>query len=320
MGWLPGYAYRKPLVLTGGASGAQTDFQLNIDIAHVAAKMQAAFGDIRFTQNDGTTLIDAWLESKVDSASAKTWAKFPTTPANTVEQTYYMYYGKVVANYWDGDATFNFFDDFSGDLSKYTGGGSYAQINAGNLELKYYPSYRPNYLVSVDTFNPNNYALRFRHKANSYGNGYAPIGMYYSNSRHGAASLNPESGGRAWDWGMYIDDGFGDTGGDATLSKSTYYTIDIYKTTTTNYQMALDGVVKGNGTVTNETSGHKVGFGCWDDDTNWRYYVDWVCVRKYAANPPTYSYGAEESAPTGGVRPPRVFYGPFGGPLGGPIQ
>lgn len=113
MGWLAGWLYRKPLVLTGGASGAQTDFQLNIDIAHVAAKMQADFDDIRFTQNDGATLIDAWLESKVDSTSAETWAEFPTTPANTVGQTYYMYYGKADAvSYWDGTATFIFFDDF----------------------------------------------------------------------------------------------------------------------------------------------------------------------------------------------------------------
>ena len=118
MAWLSGWDYRKPLVITGGASGAQTDFQLDIAIAHAAAKMQADFDDIRFTNANGTTLVDAWLEAKVDSTSADTWVEFPTTPANTVEQTYYMYYGKSDAvSDWDGDATFDDFFSNEGSLN-----------------------------------------------------------------------------------------------------------------------------------------------------------------------------------------------------------
>jgi hypothetical protein len=115
MTWLPGYSKRKELPLTGGASGAQTDFQLQIAVSYEAA-MQGDFDDIRFTQADGTTLIDAWAEVIVTDTSATVWVEFPTTPANTVEQTYYMYYGYAgVGSDWDGDATFEFFDDFNPD-------------------------------------------------------------------------------------------------------------------------------------------------------------------------------------------------------------
>jgi hypothetical protein len=68
--------------------------------------MQSDFDDLRFTQADGTTLIDAWLEEKTDSTSAIVWVEFPTTPANTVTEDYYMYYGNAGGNVWNGTNTF----------------------------------------------------------------------------------------------------------------------------------------------------------------------------------------------------------------------
>jgi hypothetical protein len=114
---LAGWSKRKAIVLTGGASGAQTAFQLKL-IVTFDGDMQSDFDDLRFTQADGTTLIDAWLETKTDDTSATVWAEFPTTPANTVEQTYYMYYGNAGAvSDWDGTETFEFFDDFENTTS-----------------------------------------------------------------------------------------------------------------------------------------------------------------------------------------------------------
>ena len=114
MAWLSGYSKRKKITLTGGASGAQTDYQLKLAVSYAAA-MQGDFDDLRFTQADGTTLIDAWAEVIVTDTSATVWAEFPTTPANTVEQDYYMYYGNAgAASDWKGAQTFYFFDDFDG--------------------------------------------------------------------------------------------------------------------------------------------------------------------------------------------------------------
>lgn len=61
MAYLPGYSKYKVLTLTGGASGALTNHQLKIAVSYEAA-MQGDFDDLRFTQADGTTLVDAWAE------------------------------------------------------------------------------------------------------------------------------------------------------------------------------------------------------------------------------------------------------------------
>ena len=95
VGWLSGYSHRKKITLTGGSDGAQTDYQIKLAVTY-DADMQADFDDLRFTQADGITLLDAWLESKTDSTSAVVWVKFPTTPANGEEQTYYMYYENIM--------------------------------------------------------------------------------------------------------------------------------------------------------------------------------------------------------------------------------
>ena len=113
MGWLSGWSKRQAITITGGADGSQVDFQLKLTIAY-DSDMLSDFSDLRFTDADGTTLIDAWLEDKTDGVSADVWVEFPTTPANGVEQTYYMYYGKADAlDDWDISATaYKLGDDF----------------------------------------------------------------------------------------------------------------------------------------------------------------------------------------------------------------
>lgn len=110
------YTRRKKIPVTGAASGAQTDFQIKL-AATWAAAMQADFDDVRFTKADMQTLIDAWLEDKVDSTSANVWVEFPTTPADGVEKTKaYMYFGNAGASSdWDIGATFLLGDDFEHD-------------------------------------------------------------------------------------------------------------------------------------------------------------------------------------------------------------
>lgn len=101
------YTRRKKIPVTGAASGAQTDYQIKL-AAIWAAAMQADFDDVRFTKADMQTLIDAWLESKVDSTSADIWVEFPATPADGVEETKaYMYFGNTsVVSDWHATNTF----------------------------------------------------------------------------------------------------------------------------------------------------------------------------------------------------------------------
>ena len=327
MAWLPGYAYRKPLVLTGGASGAQTDFQLDIDIAYVAAKMQADFDDIRFTQNDGTTLVDAWLESKVDSASAKTWAEFPTTPANTVEQTYYMYYGKVVANYWDIAATFINGWDFEGDAvgavpagwTEDAAHGSFRVVAGKDVRLTHASgeaSLNSNYAAITAITSSNDRVIEYDctpRNASDYS--YAPL------IRDGAGHAN-DGIFMALRSGYFAYQTSGGWSNLQAFTKDQKYAVKIHGIDLANdqYDVDIDSVNRGTNiafraTETQLTHINLEGGGSSTCLNDW----DNIRVRKDAANPPTYAFGAEESAPTGAA-PTSVFIGPFGGPLGGPIQ
>ena len=85
---------------------------------------ESDFSDLRFTKSDGTTLIDYWIESYTEGVSAVVWVEFGSTnggaepiPATPDSINYYMYYGYAAAtSASDGDDTFIFFDHFDGSF------------------------------------------------------------------------------------------------------------------------------------------------------------------------------------------------------------
>jgi alpha-tubulin suppressor-like RCC1 family protein len=96
---LSGWSYRKPITISNSGS-ALTDYQVLviIDTANLitGGKMRSDCGDIRFTDSDGTTLLNYWLESGCNSASTKLWVKVPSIPARSTK-TIYVYYGNPSA-------------------------------------------------------------------------------------------------------------------------------------------------------------------------------------------------------------------------------
>ena len=109
--WNTSYQYRIPITLTGNTSGAQTNYQLMLNVSY-DSDMQSDFDDLRFTDDSGN-LQSAWLENKTNDSWADIWINFTSTPDDGATQTYYMYYGNLeVSNYWNGDNTFIFTDDF----------------------------------------------------------------------------------------------------------------------------------------------------------------------------------------------------------------
>jgi len=85
-------------------SGAGTNYQVQIivhygsgtdggDDVYLKSLCRTDFGDVRFTDNDGTTPLDYWMQTKVNSDHADFWVEvkddLSTNPA-----TIYIYYGK----------------------------------------------------------------------------------------------------------------------------------------------------------------------------------------------------------------------------------
>lgn len=306
MAYLSGYSKYKVLTLTGGASGALTDHQLEIAVSYEAA-MQGDFDDIRFTQADGTTLVDAWAEVIVTDTSATVWVEFPTTPANTVEQIYRMYYGNAgAANYWDIGATFIDGWDFESDIignvpagwTEDAANGSFRTVAGKTARLQHSSgdaTVSNNYASITSITGDNNRAIQFTvnpaidptydyiiiHDSSAH----AGEGIFLSFK--GDGNITYYSGG--WNTLQAYD-------------ASTDYKIEIYNIDLTNNQFDIDinGVNRGTnlGFFAAQASLDYFtyeGAGAENADEN----IDNVFVRKYTANPPTYAFGAEQSVPIG---------------------
>ena len=110
------WLYRTPFTVTGTTAGAQADYQVQVvlDTASlvVAGKMQQSGADIRFT-NAADEELPYWIESRMNTASTRIWVRLDAIPASPGTTTLYMYYGNPTASpATDGEAVFEFFDDF----------------------------------------------------------------------------------------------------------------------------------------------------------------------------------------------------------------
>lgn len=309
---------RKAITLTGGSSGAQTDYQVKLTVTH-DSDMKSDFSDLRFTKADGTTLLDVWLETKTDDTSAVIWVE-TDTPANTVDADIYMYYGNSGASSdWDGNATFMLFDDFDGtaiDTNKWEGAnlpsvaGGKARFNVKSMASKSaYDFAQPcTTMVSldIDAMRSDGYSTLSVHLMDRNSSiAHSGIG-WYAEGPHDRYIAGVTS-----DWWAGVDKGaaLGDSRHELTTIQPSQFnwkatgvrTFDDTRTETNNYPDCTTRYLN-------------IGSGSSPAD----FSVYWLAIRKYAANPATYVFGSEESASTGAPRC-RVLYGPFHGPLGGPI-
>jgi hypothetical protein len=115
---LTGWLYRRAIVVNNtGNPNTLVDYQVLVvvDTASLisAGKLQSTCADIRFTDEDGVTLLNYWIESGCNTPSTRIWVKVPSIPASSTK-TIYLYYGNPVASSAsDPKATFVLYDDFA---------------------------------------------------------------------------------------------------------------------------------------------------------------------------------------------------------------
>jgi hypothetical protein len=149
--WLEGWSYRRRITISG-SSGAGTGYQVLLKIGESSGATGCDFhldgksanfpsgmnqgGDLRFTADDGTTLLSFWVEA-VNGTSpnrvALVWVKISADLGTSKDV--YIYFGNPNAtNASNGTNTFLFFDDFDdGVLDWTTRNGSWSETN-GYLE------------------------------------------------------------------------------------------------------------------------------------------------------------------------------------------
>ena len=132
MAWLSGWQYRREITITEQSGVSLTDYQVKIVLNSTNFdswdKVNSDGSDIRFTDSDGTTLLDYWIEEwDYTGQTATIWVKVPYIPASNTA-TIYMYYGNPSATsesnvdeVWGG-SVFAFYDFESGTATDWVGG------------------------------------------------------------------------------------------------------------------------------------------------------------------------------------------------------
>ncbi|MFK7796282.1 MAG: DUF2341 domain-containing protein [Aureispira sp.] len=121
--WLAGWSHRQTIEITEISGNNLSNYQIRVDVL-IQPNMQADFADLRFTTNDGTTLIDYWIEFSQAGSDAVVWVEVPTLAASSVDSIYLYYGNPGVPSLSNGTATFVFFDDFTNfsGWTNYSGG------------------------------------------------------------------------------------------------------------------------------------------------------------------------------------------------------
>jgi hypothetical protein len=135
--------YRKSHVILASA-GTATGYQIkitckygsgtdSIGIVYLNSHSQTDFDDIRFTDDDKTTLLDYWLESKIDSTTALFWVEVKDTLIS--DTIIYIYYGNsAVSSISNGNDTFIFFEHFTSasETLSISGAGTFVRDTANS--------------------------------------------------------------------------------------------------------------------------------------------------------------------------------------------
>ncbi|MFW9849081.1 MAG: DUF2341 domain-containing protein, partial [Candidatus Thorarchaeota archaeon] len=165
--FLENWNYRKAHSILG-ADGAGTGYQIRVRIQYGTGtdngervycdlKCQTNFDDIRFTSEDGITMLPYWKESYSGGSYAIFWVKMLDNL--DTDRTIYVYYGNQYASdESSGSDTFLLFDNFSSTLSSslwdWDGASisdNYLTINSGNHYLRSDELFGPNTAIEART-------------------------------------------------------------------------------------------------------------------------------------------------------------------------
>ena len=275
MVWLNGFPYRKPITITNPVNAA--GYQHYISVTY-DADMQAAFGDLRFTDELGNN-CPYWVESYTVSSSAVVWVKVPL--ANT--DTLYMYYGNNNAlSESNGDKTFEFFDDFLGsavDATKWTSSGSGITVTGGFLSITQSNSEHRLVYTPTTPFIPNT-ICRIKGSQDAV---YASVQDSY-----GFLSFIREPGGQLQTF-SYVT-------GEQRTNIGTGYTGTHYfeqvRNGTTSVIFKIDGTTVATHTTQVPTSNLNLRCIAYQSAYGQVLYVHHLLVRKYTATEPSCSIGS----------------------------
>ncbi|MCU0641817.1 MAG: DUF2341 domain-containing protein, partial [Candidatus Margulisbacteria bacterium] len=292
--FMPGSIRRTVTVNNSGA--ALTDYQVLVTLEAsliTDGKMKSDGGDIRFYDADGTTALSYWIESATGSAPTRVWVKVPSLPNGG--KTIYLTYGDLsLPSQSNGANTFDFFDDFSGDLSKWvtdggtwnTTGGTLNFASSGTAGFIFANSSAPfsNYIMDYKWYCPTGLDGGMIHRAQAKNND-----NFYCTIRR-----NPNSDHY---FHRRVSDGWGSAYNSVSYNfpDNTWLSVrETFAGTTLSTKFYSDQlfsslVSQNSWTEGSWSSGYVGVYNYLDNNAKW----DDFRIRKYAATEPTVSVGSE---------------------------
>jgi len=303
--------YIRPITINNTQnSNTLTDYQVlvTLDTASLISqgKMRTDCGDIRFTDSDGVTQLNYWIDPGCNSANTRIWVKVPNIPASSAK-TIYVYYGNSSAtSESNGDATFDFFDDFIDNRNNWvvmSGSGSITTFDG--ISVLNYTGGGCQYVV--ETAKTVNTPAILEARLYSWSAEPANGGFNFPMVNTTAFGVNDcgETGG---DWYLYAPLSNNNANARLWRHSGTSYTklVDVTSSHPTNTWVRWTLVRNGR-----YTAYYKDGVKIWEytDSVDispgpayigWRegeVYIDWIFVRKYTSPEPTTNIGNEEVLP-----------------------
>jgi len=321
MGWYDsGWLYRKEVTIDNTSnSNNLTDYQVKVTLNSTNfdfSKAKSDGADIRFTDDDGTTLLNHWIEKwDTSGEEAILWVKVPSIPASS-NKTIYLYYGNPDASSTsDGDDTFIFFDDFEsyaensnidgqgGWTTKRVGGSGHAKvvIKNGRKHLSLSSTDQATGVIHSVNLTNAGISVEGRVIADDWDEG---VMFQFGDGNTSGGELGSVDNGYDfvwWGWGGTAsklrrrynnggDDLFLDSISDSA-ENGVYYRLK-HTWLGENLKGYRDGNLKLSGTDSYYTSRDYLHLAVWAGAT---WAIDWVFVRKYTDPEPTTTVGNEET-------------------------
>lgn len=133
------WSYRKKITVDNSVT-VPSNFQVKVvvDTAALitAGKMQSDCDDIRITDDNGTTLLDIWIDPQtINTSTTEVWVEVPSLAVGN--NFLYIYYGNASASSVSSITnTFVYGDDFSTNtVGNYTTSGGSVTVNTTNKEM-----------------------------------------------------------------------------------------------------------------------------------------------------------------------------------------
>ena len=319
-----GWDCRKPVTINNPGD-ALSDYQVLVTLNSSNfdySKASPDGSDIGFVNEDNTVALNYWIEEWDTAEDSRIWVAVPGVTGSG-STTIYMYYGNPGASdASDGDATFEFFDDFPGtslDKNKWQLGEGvpyrgypidYRVSNSTLVTWSYTPRWKSihsDYTISSSETaiveakvksdaHDRWYILCLTGSSDANRIGFGLVFEGYPESHIGIRAKTPSSS----NWYSLHDLG--------VMQNNQWYKLKIIKSAECTMSAEL---IDNNGTLIDDYCTTLYG---WDASewqiTQWKYddvygYWDYVFVRKYASPEPTTTVGSEDSNPP---RPPIPTY------------